>query len=278
MPEATNPAENLIARTLVKTSARRARAILTVSEFSRRDIAATLNVDPARIFAVHNGGLRDAQRSVQRPQVATGVDIQKPYVLAFSSVNPHKNIGNLLRAFARVRLPQQVQLVVMGRMPLGGESLVALARRLGIEKNVSFTGYLKEEEKLQVLQHARMLASPSLYEGFGLPVIEAMSYDVPVACSNVAALPEVAGNAARMFDPRNVNEITAAVEEVFSDEALRARLIAAGRVNARRFSWERTARLTSQVYRYAAGAELPEPLPAERPSEWEEATTPAAEG
>ena len=278
MPEATNPAENLIARTLVKTSARRARAILTVSEFSRREIAATLNVDPARIFAVHNGGLRDAQGSVQQPQVATGVDIQKPYVLAFSSVNPHKNIGNLLRAFARIRLPQQVQLVVIGRMPLGGESLVALARRLGIEKNVSFTGYLKEEEKLQVLQHARMLAFPSLYEGFGLPVIEAMSYDVPVACSNVAALPEVAGNAARMFDPRNVNEITAAVEEVFSDEALRARLIAAGRVNARRFSWERTARLTSQVYRYAAGAELPEPLPAERPSEWEEATTPAAEG
>jgi glycosyltransferase involved in cell wall biosynthesis len=287
MPEATNPAENLIARTLVKTSARRARAILTVSEFSRREIAATLNVDPARIFAVHNGGLRDAQRSAKRPQLASIVDIQEPYVLAFSSVNPHKNIGNLIRAFARVRLPPQVQLVVIGRMPMGGESLAALARTLGIENKVSFTGYLKEEEKTQVLQHARMLAFPSLYEGFGLPVIEAMSYDVPVACSNVAALPEVAGNAARMFDPRNVDEITAALEEVLSDEPLRARLIAAGRINARRFSWERTARLTLQVYRYAAGAEFTEHLPAEQlpaeplpagPSEWEEATTPAAEG
>jgi glycosyltransferase involved in cell wall biosynthesis len=166
----------------------------------------------------------------------------------------------------------------MGKLPLGGESLVALTRTLGIENKVSFTGYLKEEEKARVLQHARMLAFPSLYEGFGLPVIEAMSYDVPVACSNIAALPEVAGNAARMFDPRRVNEITAAIEEVFSDESLRARLIAAGRVNARRFSWERSARLTLQVYRYAAGAKVAEPLSAEQPSEWEEVTTPAAEG
>jgi glycosyltransferase involved in cell wall biosynthesis len=278
MPEATSPVQNFIARTLVKTSAQRARAILTVSEFSRREIAATLAIDSARIFAVHNGGLRDAHRAVKRPKVASRVDIQKPYVLAFSSVNPHKNIGNLLRAFARVRLPQQVQLVVMGKLPLGGESLVALTRTLGIENKVSFTGYLKEEEKARVLQHARMLAFPSLYEGFGLPVIEAMSYDVPVACSNIAALPEVAGNAARMFDPRSVNEITAAIEEVFSDESLRARLIAAGRVNARRFSWERSARLTLQVYRYAAGAKVEEPLSAEQPSEWEEVTTPAAEG
>ena len=265
MPEATNPVENFIARTLVKTSARRARAILTVSEFSRREIAATLELDRTRIFAVHNGGLRDAPRSVKWPEVASRIKVQEPYILAFSSINPHKNIGNLLRAFARVRLQQQVQLVVVGRLPLGGESLVALARTLGIENKVSFTGYLKEEEKAQVLQHARMLAFPSLYEGFGLPVIEAMSCDVPVACSNIAALPEVAGNAARMFDPRNVTEITAALEEVYSDEALRARLVAAGRINARRFSWDRTARLTLQVYRHAAGTELAEPLPSERP-------------
>ena len=278
MPEATSSVQNFIARTLVKASAQRARAILTVSEFSRREIAATLNIDPARIFAVHNGGLRDAHRPLKWEQVANKVKIQEPYVLAFSSVNPHKNIGNLLRAFAHARLPQQVQLVVIGRMPLGGESLAALARALGIQNKVSFTGYLKEEEKAQVLQHARMLAFPSLYEGFGLPVIEAMSYDVPVACANVAALPEVAGNAARLFDPRNVDEITAAIEEVFSDEALRAQLIAAGRINARRFSWERTARLTLQVYRYAAGAEVAEPLTAERPSELDEVTTPAAEG
>jgi glycosyltransferase involved in cell wall biosynthesis len=278
MPEATSPVQNFIARTLVKISARRARAILTVSEFSRREIAATLNIDPSRIFAVHNSGLRGAQRPVKWQQVASRVNIQEPYVLAFSSINPHKNIGNLLRAFARVQLPEQVQLVVLGKLPLGGESLLALARSLGIEKRVSFTGYLKEEEKAQVLQHARMLAFPSLYEGFGLPVIEAMSYDVPVACSNVAALPEVSGNAARQFDPRNVSEITVAIEEVLSDEALRVRLIAAGRINARRFSWERTARLTLQVYRYAAGAELAEPLPAQRPPELQGATTPAAEG
>lgn len=278
MPEATSPVQNFIARTLVKTSSKRARAILTVSEFSRREIAATLNVDPARIFAVHNGGLRDAHRAVKWQQVASGVNIQEPYVLAFTSVNPHKNIGNLLRAFSRVQLPQGVQLVVVGKPPLGGESLVGLARTLGIENKVSFTGYLKEEEKAHVLQHARMLVFPSLYEGFGLPVIEAMSCDVPVACSNLAALPEVAGNAARLFDPRNVHEITAAIEEVFSDEPLRARLIGAGRINARRFSWERTARLTLQVYRYAAGAEVAEPFSAEQPSELEEVTTPAAEG
>lgn len=280
MPEATSPVQNFIARTLVKASARRARAILTVSEFSRREIAATLHIDPARIFAVHNGGLRDAQRPVKWQHVPSGVNFREPYVLAFSSINPHKNIGNLLRAFARVQLPEQVQLVVVGKLPLGGESLVALARSLGMEKRVAFTGYLKDEEKAQVLQHARMLVFPSLYEGFGLPVIEAMSCDVPVACSSAAALPEVAANAARLFDPRNVNEIKAAIEDVFSDEGLRARLISAGRRNARRFSWQRTAWQTLQVYRYAAGAQAAEhwaaePSPAQRPPELEEATTPA---
>jgi glycosyltransferase involved in cell wall biosynthesis len=276
MPEATSPVQYFIARTLVKISARRARAILTVSEFSRREIAANLNIDATRIFAVHNGGLMRAPSPVKWPKLASGVVIQRPYVLAFSSINPHKNIGNLLRAFACLQLPERVQLVVAGRLPLGGESLVALARTLGIEEKVLFTGYLNEEEKAQVLQHARMLAFPSLYEGFGLPLIEAMSYDIPVACSNVAALPEVAGNAARLFDPRNLSEVGTALKEVLFDETLRARLIAAGRLNARRFSWERTAWLTLQVYRHAAGLELMRALPAERSCEWE-ATTPTPE-
>jgi len=270
MPEARSPVQSWMARRLVKVSARRARAILTVSEFSRREIASTLKIDPARIFAVHNGGLIGELRSAKSKQLLNRVDLREPYILAFSSINPHKNIGNLLRAFAGLQPSERVQLVVAGRAPVGGESLVALAHALGIENKVSFCGYLNEEEKAQVLQHARMLAFPSLYEGFGLPVIEAMSYDVPVACSNVAALPEIAGHAARLFDPRNVDEIREALKEVLFDEFLRARLILAGRLNARRFSWERTARLTLQVYRRAAGIEPMRALPAEQSREWEQ--------
>ena len=257
LPEATSRLQRRIARALVKISARRAHAILTVSEFSRREIVAAFGIDPQRQFVVHNGA--DADRHSNRDdrgrrELQARIVVAKPYIVAFSSINPHKNIGALIRAFARMRSPERGQLVVLGHLPAAGEELPELAQSLGIRQDVTFTGYVAEHEKVQLLRNARLMAFPSLYEGFGIPVIEAMREGIPVVCSNRAALPEVAGAAARLFDPTDIDELRAALEELLTDEALRAPLIAAGYLNAQRFSWDRAARLTMRVYRQAAHA------------------------
>lgn len=263
LPEATDRLQRAIARALVKLSARRADAIITVSEFSRREIMARLRLRADRLFVVHNGGGEVAESAgAADGEIPSRIGITGPYVVAFSSINPHKNIAALLYAFARLNAANGYQLVVIGHPPCGGEPLPELARRLGIADRVVFTGYLGEDDKRRILRGARLLAFPSRYEGFGLPVIEAMRAGVPVACSARAALPEIAGQAARMFDPDDPEDLAAALTELLVDEALRARLIAAGTLNARRFSWERAARLTMRVYRQAAGgaaAHTPQP-------------------
>ncbi len=265
LPEAVSDVQRAIARALVKVSARRARAIITVSEFSRREILARLPVNPQRLFVVYNGagpdGFWDAH---QRLEARSDMPVDGRYLLAFSSINAHKNIAALIRAFARLSHGGDYRLAVAGHLPRGAESLPELAESLGVGSRVIFTGYVSEELKARLLRNARLLAFPSLYEGFGLPVIEAMQAGVPVACSRAAALPEIAGAAARFFDPHDIEDIRSALDELLTDEHLRARLVEAGRLNARRFSWASTARRTMWVYRHAAGIapeEVTEPEP-----------------
>ncbi len=253
LPEASNAAQRAIARALVRLSARRASAIITVSEFSRREITAGLKLRGDRLFVVHNGVGGAAPKELAIPEASMPSGLRPPYMVAFSSINPHKNIAGLMRVFAGLRSADDCQLAIIGHPPMSGRPLPELARQLGIENRVVFTGYVSERVKRQLTGGARLLAFPSLYEGFGLPVIEAMRAGVPVACSARAALPEIAGPAARYFDPDNADDFSAALADVLHDETLRARLIAAGRRNARRFSWEQAARQTLQVYRRAAG-------------------------
>lgn len=255
LPEATNPLQRSIARALVKLSARRANAIITVSEFSRREIMAKLKLPENRLFVIHNGvGEAAEAQAPADPEAHLPIGVDEPYIVAFSSINPHKNIAALMRAFARLKTADRhLKLIVIGHQPGGGESLPELARRLEIENRMIFTGYVGAAAKQRLLRGARLLAFPSLYEGFGLPVIEAMRAGVPVACSARAALPEIAGSAARMFDPDDLDDFGAALSELLTDEAIRARLIAAGHLNARRFSWDRAARMTLRVYQQAAG-------------------------
>lgn len=254
LPEAANAAQRAIARALVRLSARRASAIITVSEFSRREIMARLKVSGDRLFVVHNGaGGASAPAESAIPESCAPSAVRPPYLAAFSSINPHKNMAGLMRVFAGLKAGENCQLVIIGHLPMSGESLPELARELGIANRVVFAGYVSERVKRQLMQGARLLAFPSLYEGFGLPVIEAMRAGVPVACSTRAALPEIAGQAARYFDPDDADSFGAALSDLLQDETMRARLVAAGRRNAQRFSWERAARQTMEVYRWAAG-------------------------
>ena len=175
----------------------------------------------------------------------------RPVVLCVSALLPHKNLPRLLDAFAGVadgRSPRPV-LVIPGHRGRIGDELLAHAARLGIEEDVRFLGWIASADLEGLYRLATAFVYPSQYEGFGLPPLEAMRRDVPVACSNATSLPEIAGDAALLFDPTDVRAIEAAIERLLDDPELRRDLVARGRKQVTRFSWRGCARGTLAAYR-----------------------------
>ncbi len=179
---------------------------------------------------------------------------ERPVLLSPSAKRPHKNLVRLWRALAAIPPPQRPMLVVPGYPTPHEAELRALARELGIDADLRLPAWISEPDLEGLYAVASGVVFPSLYEGFGLPVLEAMARGVPVACSNRSSLPEVAGDAALSFDPEDVTAIRQAMERLLDDGPLRARLTAAGTRQAARFSWERTAELTVASYRRALTA------------------------
>ncbi|MBP1647968.1 MAG: hypothetical protein H6Q30_1413 [Bacteroidetes bacterium] len=241
----------------VRQSARRANAVIAISEFTRSEIIRVFGLKPEKVTAIHLAGQGAPQASGAALE-ATAVPLPgltgKPYILAFSSVTPNKNIPNLLRACARLRergdLP--FRLVLVGHLLPGG-ILETHIKELRLDGEVLFTGYVERPQLNTLLRGARMLVFPSYYEGFGLPILEAMEMGLPVVCSNRGSLPEVAAGAACYFDPFSVDSMAATILHVVQDEALLASLRERGRENLRRFSWEATARKTLDVYHHVLG-------------------------
>jgi glycosyltransferase involved in cell wall biosynthesis len=164
----------------------------------------------------------------------------------------HKNLERLLEAFARLAAGRDVRLVVAGHAGLEQERLENSAAALGIAERVLFTGWIEQPDLEGLFAAARAFAYPSLMEGFGMPVLEAMARGVPVACSAASALPEVVGDAAELFDPRDAAAIAAAIERLLDDPARRSELVARGRERPAEFTWERAAQGTLGSYRRAA--------------------------
>lgn len=239
----------------VKQSVRRASRVITISENSKREIAADIGIDPSKITVTYLAGRPPAALTTpeERAPVLARYGITAPYVLAFSSPNPVKNISRLLEAFAAACADLPHQLVLIGHPP-AGTSFAAEADRLGLGGRVIAAGYVPGADIGPLLQGADLFAFPSLYEGFGLPVLDAQQEGIPVICSQAASLPEVAGDGALLFDPLSVEAMQEALRAGLLDQPLRARLRALGRTNAENFTWERTARQTLDVYRQVGGA------------------------
>ena len=239
----------------VRQAVRRAARIITISENSKREIAGDIQVNPDKIVVTYLAGRPPAPPSTpeERAPVLSRYGIGAPYVLAFSSPNPVKNIVRLIEAFAGIGADLPHQLVLIGYAP-AGTSFSAEAERLGLAGRVIGTGYVPGADIGPLLQGADLFAFPSLYEGFGLPVLDAQQEGIPVICSTAASLPEVAGDGALLFDPLSVEAMQEALRAGLSDEPLRERLRVRGRANAAKFSWDRTARQTLDVYRQIAGA------------------------
>jgi glycosyltransferase involved in cell wall biosynthesis len=235
-------------RFVVERTVKRADRIITVSEFSKAEIVRHMHVAPEKITVVHSAG-RESYDDTSAPAEIVK-RIGKPYIVAFSSLSAHKNIPNLISAFARISSRVPHSLVLVGHLP--EKSGVRNELEAVGDDRVIFTGYVPDGDVESLMRHASLFAFPSLYEGFGLPILDAQHAGVPVACSSAGALPEVAGSGALLFDPHSVEDIASALERGLLDVDLRQSLIAAGYENAGQFSWDRTARQTLDVYSAAA--------------------------
>jgi len=246
-------------RVLVPGAVRRSHRVIADSHSTREDLVALLGVSPERIDVVPLG-LGAVRREAPPPErdVRARFELgERSVVLSLSAKRPHKNLLALIGALAQIAPEQRPVLVIPGYPTAHELELRARADALGIAEDVRFPAWVSSEELEGLWSIARAFVFPSLYEGFGLPVLEAMARGVPVACSNASSLPEVAGDAALLFDPRDESAITTAISRLLSDEALRARLGELGVAQAERFTWERTARLTLESYGRAMATAQP---------------------
>jgi glycosyltransferase involved in cell wall biosynthesis len=221
-------------RLLLWASARRARRLIAVSEATRTDLVRVYHLDPEQIDVVLHG--------VEPEFFALDRSSTEPFVLCVSTLHPHKNLDRLIRAYARRK--RDWRLVIAGMRGFFADSLEALIAEAGVQDSVRLTGWIPRPELLQLYAKAQAFVYPSTFEGFGLPVLEAMAAGIPVACSDIPPLREVAGDAALFFDPLSEDAIEEALDRVAADDELRAKLAAAGPERARGFTWERAARET----------------------------------
>ncbi len=230
-PENSNLAKRIYYATYLRRACHRATRVVTVSEFSRRRITEWAGVSADKVINVKLGvddAFRPDGEKYQLPY---------PYVLCVSNRKLHKNESRTLRAFADAQLPESLRLVMTGNATA---ALSAEIEQLGLMQRVMFLGRVAEIDLPKLYRGALSLLFVSLYEGFGLPVLEAMACGTPVLTSNVSALPEIAGDAALLSDPTSVGEITAKLERVVTDMSLRAVLRERGLTRASRFNWSNT--------------------------------------
>jgi alpha-1,3-rhamnosyl/mannosyltransferase len=248
-------------RTMMNASSRMATRIITDSEHSKNEIIRSLHANPEKIEVVYpavDPFFHAASDPAEVASARSTFGIDGDYILCVGIYKPRKNHTGLLKAFQLLlKGGIQSQLVVAGPMAEGEPILRALARELGIAQHVTFTGFLSDADLRALYSGARVCVCPSLYEGFGFTVLEAMACGTPVVCSFATSLPEVAGNAALYFDPHKPEEMASQLSRVFMVDAVRTSLILQGRTNLLRFNWEETARQTLEVYHQALQLPLP---------------------
>jgi glycosyltransferase involved in cell wall biosynthesis len=253
-PEAHLGVNALGMRVLVPLAVRRADRVISVSRNTRDDLVRLLGVPSERVDVVPSGvGTTARAEPLGEDEVRRRHGLgERPIALSVSAMRPHKNLERLLEALARLPAGRRPVLVVPGYHTAYEGRLRERASALRLDDDVRFLGWTDGAELEGLYRAARCFVFPSLYEGFGLPVLEAMARGVPVACSNRSALPEVAGDAALLFDPEDVAAIADALERLLTDDALAQRLGEAGREQAQQFSWRRAAEGTLASYRRAA--------------------------
>lgn len=250
-------ANSRAARTIVAATAKRAQRIIVPATQTKTDLVETLRIRADRIDVVHNGVATTTTARTAAGELRARHDLgDRPLLLSPSARQPHKNLQRLLEAHALLPTPRPL-LVLPGYATGSDDVLRRRTRELKIDADVRWLGWVTDADLEGLYAESRLLVFPSLYEGFGLPVAEAMLRGLPVACSDRGSLAEIAGDAAVIFDPEDPAAIAAAIQRLLTDDGLRERLITAGRTQAARFTWEAAAQGYLRSFERALG--MPQP-------------------
>lgn len=252
-PEQTPARRHRYLSVAAASAARRANRIIAVSEATKADLVELLDVDPAKIAVTHLG-VEERFRPATEKQIRDAREVYSidgPFILYVGTLEPRKNLPALLRAFAKVKHQFPHKLALAGAEGWKTKAFHDAVRETNLGDRLQMLGFVDERDLPALYSAADLFVFPSLYEGFGLPVLEAMACATPVVTSNVSSLPEVAGDAALMIDPSDIDGLGNAIARALTVEPLRARMIRAGIQRAARFTWRATAAATAAAYRDA---------------------------
>ena len=252
--------EMLLQRNLIPYAARKSKKILTVSEFSKDDICEKYQVSPEKVVVTYNGKsekfnkepLTDQERAVLRERYS----LPEKYILYVGNIQPRKNLKRLLHAYFKYadKAANSLPLVIVGKKAWMYDEVFAEIEQRQWEGRVFFTDYVDADDLPQIYKEAEFFVYPSIFEGFGLPVLEAMACGTPVITSNITSIPEVAGDACYLVDPFSEEEICNALETFASNEEMRKACMVKGYKQAEKFNWKITAQETEKVYRQLCGS------------------------
>jgi len=237
-----------------KYSAKNAQKIFTISNYSRDDIIKIYGKNPKDVITTYLGikeiknmPIRQAQDKIDiMDELGKKFGIDWRYILFVGTLQPRKNIEKLVEAFSKIK-DKNIKLVIVGKKGWLWEGIVGAPERYKVSERVKFLDFVGDKDLPGLYKNATCFVLPSLYEGFGLPVLEAMQFGCPVLASNVSSLPEVGGDAAVYFDPQSAEDIAQKLDKVLSDEKLREEMIEKGKIQVKKFSWEKTAKETLSV-------------------------------
>jgi len=265
-PDLVNRVDLFFLKTLIPLSLKKSNKIIAVSEFTKKEIIKYHKITPDKIVTIHNGESSDFfyKQIKDKKSIIKKLEIRKPYLFYIGTHQPRKDLPTLIKAFFDLKEKhssekeiQNLQLVIGGKIkahnydPRINEVLNNAKNNLTkrrLLEDIIFTGYLDDKELVTVYQEAKIFVYPSLYEGFGLPLIEAMVSKTPVVCSDIKCFREIAGNAARFYEPKNSNSLQKVLFEVIMKSSVRIDLIKKGLENAKRFSWKMAAKKTLKVF------------------------------
>ncbi len=235
---------------MIPMSIKKADEVIAISENTKQDILKMIPIGKNKIVVTYLGhdAIFSKQDKTKINTVLLKYGINFPYLLFVGMLEPRKNIPSLIKAFAAVKEKKNNKLVIIGKKGWLYDEIFALVQKLKIDEKVVFTGYVPDEDLPALYSAATCFVYPSFYEGFGIPIIEAMACGCPVITSNNSSMKEIAGNAAILVDPYNITDIQNAIELLIADKAIRINKGKEGIIQAKKFSWEKMVLKTKEIY------------------------------